>query len=62
MLKHLLPKEHAFFDMFEAHVALVIQACEEFLKLTKPGANIARSAGIIEDLEHQTDEITHRCI
>lgn len=62
MLKHLLPKEHAFFDTFEAHVALVIQACEEFLRLTKPGADITRSAGIIEDLEHQTDEITHRCI
>jgi uncharacterized protein Yka (UPF0111/DUF47 family) len=62
MLKHLLPKEHAFFNNFEAHVALVIEACEEFIKLSKPGTDIIQSVKKIEDLEHQTDEITHRCI
>jgi len=62
MLKHLLPKEHAFFDNFEAHIALVIRACEIFIRFNKPGADIAQYAKDIEDLEHQTDEITHRCI
>ncbi len=62
MLKHLLPKEHAFFDNFEAHVALVIKACEVFIQLTKPSSDIAQCARQIEDLEHETDEITHRCI
>jgi uncharacterized protein len=62
MLKHLLPKEHAFFDNFESHVALTIKACETFLRLTKPGADVAECARQIEDLEHQTDEITHHCI
>lgn len=62
MLKHLLPREHAFYDNFESHAKLTIQACEEFLKLTKPDADIIHCAKCIEDLEHETDEITHRCI
>jgi predicted phosphate transport protein (TIGR00153 family) len=62
MLKHLLPKEHAFFNNFEEHISLVILACEEFIKLAKPGADIVECAKRIETLEHQTDEITHRCI
>lgn len=62
MFKNLLPKEHAFFDNFSAHAALIHEACQALLRLTQ-GA-VAVTAGIqqIKDLEHDADAVTHECI
>jgi uncharacterized protein len=61
MLKHILPKEHCFFDHFEDHIHLAVETCREFLAITK-GGDIAMGVKKIEIMEHKTDEITHHCI
>ena len=61
MLKHILPKEHCFFDHFEDHIRLAVETCREFLAITK-GGDIAMGVKKIEIMEHKTDEITHHCI
>ena len=57
-----LPKETSFFDFFEQHAALTVEGTAEFLSLVSTGANIEAKAKRIQDLEHETDVITHRCV
>jgi uncharacterized protein len=61
MLKNILPKEHCFFNHFDDHVRLTVEACKEFYAIAN-GGDIALGSKKIEIMEHQTDEITHRCI
>ncbi|MFH0792746.1 MAG: DUF47 family protein [bacterium] len=62
MLRHFLPKTTNFFDYFERHAALAITTCQELLALTSGQRDPAEAARRIKDLEHEADEITHRCI
>ncbi|HBF34241.1 TPA: DUF47 domain-containing protein [Candidatus Sumerlaeota bacterium] len=62
MFKRLLPKETSFFDHFERHIALTMQACQEMLALTSDGSTLATRAENIANLERQADEVTHQCI
>jgi len=57
-----MPKEECFFDYFEEHCALTVEACRELVALAEPGNDVAAKAGRIGELEAQTDTITHRCI
>lgn len=63
MFGKLLPKEPLFFDLFEEHAKITLQAAQTFLRLMDEGP-IRLQDGInpIKILEHQADEITHRCI
>ncbi len=61
MFRGILPREYDFFDFFEKHIGLTIKACHELLALASDGADIVWSAKQIKDLEHDLDEITHRC-
>jgi predicted phosphate transport protein (TIGR00153 family) len=62
LFKGILPHDVSFFDYFEQHIALTIEGCKEFLALTSNDADIPARVSRIRDIEHETDEITHRCI
>ncbi len=62
MFRRLLPKEVCFFDYFEQHAGMTIEACKAFLKLTEGKADNAAQASVIKEIEHQADTVTHRCI
>lgn len=62
MFRILMPKETNFFDYFEEHCSLLIEASRELVALSKPGANIGECVNRIGEFEHQTDDITHRCL
>ncbi|HXF29383.1 MAG TPA: DUF47 family protein, partial [Chlamydiales bacterium] len=53
MFRWLLPKEFCFFTFFKDHAAVCEKAAMEFAA----GSNYAT----IKELEHQADDITHKC-
>ena len=62
MFGRLLPKETSFFDFFEQHARLTVEGCKEFTSMVATAANIEAKAKRIQDIEHETDVITHRCV
>jgi predicted phosphate transport protein (TIGR00153 family) len=62
MFRRLLPREVCFFDYFEQHAALAIDACRAFAALTEGTVEGPAQAAHIKDVEHQADVVTHRCI
>ena len=61
MLKSLLPKEFAFFNYFEQHIAITIQICKEFKNLTQNPTKIVEYVSSIDKLENDADTIIHTC-
>ena len=62
MLKHFLPKETSFFQFFEQHTALSIEACNEFNELTNSPGELLLRANHIKQIERRADDVTHKCI
>jgi hypothetical protein len=63
MFRGLLPKEICFFDYFEQHAGMMIEACKEFQALAEGKVvDHATQASRIKEIEHQADNLTHRCI
>jgi hypothetical protein len=62
MFRRLLPKETSFFDYFEQHIQLTNVACRELLALVSSNTDIAARIARIQEIEHETDEIAHKCI
>jgi predicted phosphate transport protein (TIGR00153 family) len=62
MLSRLLPRQTNFFDFFEQHAAITVEAGAELAKLSRDGANLDEIARRIKSLEHQADEVTHQCM
>lgn len=64
MFKRLLPQETSFFDFFDQHAALTVEAAKEFLDFASapPATGIGPKAKRIKELEHEADTITHRCV
>ncbi len=62
MFESLLPKEGHFFDFFEQHTKLSIQTCQELHAIALNPAELAMRVNRIKDLEHEADQITHKCI
>jgi predicted phosphate transport protein (TIGR00153 family) len=62
MLSRLLPRQTNFFDFFERHAALSVEAGAELARLTDDDANIDEIARRIKQLEHEADEVTHTCM
>ncbi len=58
MLKSLFPQTHQFYDLFERHAALTVEAA---LFLQKELATEQGDDGI-KRLEHQADKVTQECI
>lgn len=62
MLERFLPKETSFFKFFEAHALLGIEACKELDAMASNPSELVSRAARIKDIEHQADDITHKCI
>ena len=62
MFRRMLPRKVCFFDYFEQLAVMIIQACEAFRDLTEGKADNVGQAGRIKDIEHQADNLTHKCI
>lgn len=61
MFRWLLPKEALFFDFFEQHASVIVLASLEMLKLVSEKELDLTHIKRITELEHEADEITHRC-
>jgi predicted phosphate transport protein (TIGR00153 family) len=62
MFKWFLPRETSFFDFFETHASLTVQAAKELLSLMMQGTDAVVAANRIRDLEHEADKVTHQCV
>jgi len=62
VFRNLLPREICFFDYFEKHARLTIEACEAFRALAESQVDQTTQAARIKDIEHQADDVTHECV
>jgi uncharacterized protein Yka (UPF0111/DUF47 family) len=62
MFRGILPKEFAFYDYFDNHIALCGQLCREFLNLTEGKVSLADGVKKIKDFERQMDQICVQCL
>lgn len=62
MWKWLMPKSTNFFDYFEKHIAVVLQAAEKLLSLLSSDQEFLPKLQKIRQLEHEADEITYQCV
>ncbi len=62
MFRRMLPREVCFFDYFEQIAEMIIAACEAFHELAKGKAENVAQAARIKEIEHQADNLTHKCI
>jgi uncharacterized protein Yka (UPF0111/DUF47 family) len=63
MFWKLLPKETIFFDFFEQHAKITLQAAQTLFQFTSVDKiDLQENINPIKILEHQADEITHHCI
>lgn len=62
MFESLLPKETHFFDFFEQHTKLSIQTCQELHAIALNPKELVMRVNRIKELEHEADQITHKCI
>ena len=62
MLGRLLPRETSFFDFFDEHAELTLNAAKELQALVSNGVNIGPQARRIKEIEHEADIVTHRCV
>lgn len=62
MFKWLLPRDTNFFDLFDKHMALVVESANELLALVTDGPAKEERARRIKELEHQADIVTHTCV
>lgn len=62
MFRWLLPRETSFFDFFDKHAAVIVEASQTLLSLADEESDIIAKINKIKELEHQADAITHQCI
>lgn len=62
MRLRLVPREESFFDLFEEMARKVQQGAEALLDLLTNYSDIDRKTGLVLDIEHEGDEITHEVI
>ncbi len=61
MFKNLLPRETNFFDYFEQHCRLGIEASKELLAMVSNPGDMTERAARIKEIEREADSITHVC-
>jgi uncharacterized protein Yka (UPF0111/DUF47 family) len=62
MFKRLLPRETSFFDFFEQHSKLSVEACKELDAITVDPTQLLVHADRIKQIEREADGITYQCI
>jgi len=58
----LLPKNELFFDDFDKHTALIVEASELLAGMTAGQRDAGEAARRMKELEHDGDAITHRVV
>jgi len=58
----LIPREESFFDLFEEMARKVQQGADALLELLRDFTDVDRRTGLVLDIEHEGDEITHEVI
>ena len=61
MFRSILPKEYAFFDYFDNHIALCLKLGQEILLLANGTGSINETEISLKNLEKQMDQITLQC-
>jgi len=59
MFKSLLPKENAFFNLFDEMCTAIVEGIQVFLKMIEARENYGEYAQKMKAIEHQTDQIAH---
>src|SRR5512144_3439789 len=54
----LLPREERFFDLYNAHAAILVRAAEALLAMLKDGNRISDHCRLVIALEHEADSVT----
>lgn len=63
MFDWLLPKEISFFDFFDKHAEIIVKASKIFLEtVSTQNLELENKVDQIKVLEHEADEIVHKCI
>jgi predicted phosphate transport protein (TIGR00153 family) len=62
MLKRFMPRETGFFDFFERHGRLSIEACRELNAIAANPIELAGRTERIKQIEHEADGIARECI
>ncbi len=63
MFGKFLPKDNNFFNLFDQHAAIIIQATQEFQELVSSNNLINfRDAQKFREWEHHADNIVHECV
>lgn len=62
MFGKLLPKETVFFDFFDQHAQITLQAAQLLLQLMSQEQILQHDPNPIKILEHQADQVTYHCI
>ncbi|OGO37626.1 MAG: phosphate transport regulator [Chloroflexi bacterium RBG_16_57_8] len=62
MLRFLMPREHAFFDLFEHSARNIVRAAEKLKELVYTWENVEALVGEITEIEHIGDTYTHQII
>jgi predicted phosphate transport protein (TIGR00153 family) len=62
MFERFLPKEAGFFDFFEQHSRLSIAVCRQLDAIALNPSELAVRYSRIKEIEHEADDITHKCI
>jgi uncharacterized protein Yka (UPF0111/DUF47 family) len=62
MFERFLPKETSFFDYFEQHSKLSIEACKELNAIVANPSELVTRVNRIKEIEHDADDVTHKCI
>lgn len=63
MLERFLPREVSFFDFFDKHASLIVQASQAFLEIVSHETfDLSEKTNLIKTLEHQADEVVHQCL
>ncbi len=55
----LIPREESFFDLFEELARKVAQGADALLDLLQNYSDLDRKSGLVVDIEHEGDELTH---
>lgn len=58
----LIPRERKFFVLFEQSAQNAVKAAQQFRDMVRIWENLKERVGVITDLEHQGDAITHSII
>ena len=62
MFRKLLPQEHSYFDMFEQHSLLGLEACRTMKQMLSMDGELAAHSQHIKEIEKKADHVTHECM